>query len=212
MATAVSPRGGFTFIRSTPLGVATMVPSAQVWFYFFLHIGVILVVCAYYALSAAIAPQMTHRARLRFAKYPWLPALIGVAISLPWVIASILLLRAHLGPVKFTGAVIGSAWILCGLIGGDGMAQSVGLGSSGDQPSWIHSVRGGLFITLTWVLPLIGWLVMLPLTLATGIGCLILGLFPMRLNPSHANPIAPLVDPQMTQRGLAATNAPELLI
>ena len=62
------------------------------------------------------------------------------------------------------------------------------------------------------MLPLIGWLVMLPLTLATGIGCLILGLFPMRLNPSHANPIAPLVDPQMTQRGLAATNAPELLI
>ena len=157
-----------------------LTPSAQVWTWFFVHVGVIMVVCAYYTLSAAIAPGMTHRARLRFARHPWLPAIIGIALSLPWVIASIILLRANLGPVKFLGAVVGGAWILCGLIGGAGIAQQVGMGAANVQASWIHSIRGGLFITLTWVLPLIGWLVMLPLTLATGVGCLVLGVFPIR--------------------------------
>ena len=38
--------------------------------------------------------------------------------------------------------------------------------------------RGGLLLTLTWILPLVGWLIVLPLSLCTGVGCLILGLFP----------------------------------
>lgn len=152
--------------------------------FFFIHVGVILVVSAYYTLSAAIAPGLTSRSRMRFARSPWLPALIGIGLSLPWVAISLVLLQAPSGPIKFAGAVIGSAWILCGLIGGAGIAQQVGLGSSNEQASWIHSIRGGLFITLTWVLPFIGWLVMLPLTLATGIGCLILGLIPIRTAPA----------------------------
>jgi hypothetical protein len=166
--------------------------------FFFIHIGVILVVSAYYALSAAIAPGLTNRARVRFARSPWLPAVIGIGLSVPWVVVSLVLLQAPSGPIKFAGAVIGSAWILCGLVGGAGIAQQVGLGSAGGQASWVHSIRGGLFITLTWVLPFIGWLVMLPLTLATGIGCLILGFIPIRALPvpiaamASESPVAPL--------------------
>ena len=160
-----------------------MTPTALVYTYFFIHIGVILVVCAYYALSAAIAPNITYRARVRFARRPWLPALIGLGLSVPWVLASIVLMQLPFGPVKFLGAVIGSLWILCGLVGGAGIAQQVGRGTfdpNAGESSWVHSVRGGLFITLTWILPLIGWLGMLPLTLATGIGCLLLGFIPLR--------------------------------
>ena len=163
-----------------------MTPTAQIWMFFFIHIGVIIVVSAYYTLSAAIAPQMTLRARVRFMRHPWLPALIGLGLSIPWVVASIVLLRVNLGPIKFAGAVLGSLWILSGLVGGAGIAQRVGMASSNEPVSWIHSVRGGLFITLTWILPFIGWLIMLPLTLATGLGCLILGLFPLRAVPSAA--------------------------
>lgn len=172
-----------------------MTPSAQVWLIFFVHIGVILVATAYYAFSAALAPRITHRARLRFAQHPWLPVLIGLAISVPWVIIGLVLLANPIGPVKFAGAVLTSMWILFGLIGGAGIAQHIGRAIQRDAlaPStWTESIRGGLLLTLTWVLPLVGWFAMLPLTLATGIGCLVLGLFPLR-NESQRTEAAALV-------------------
>jgi hypothetical protein len=70
-------------------------------------------------------------------------------------------------------------WILAGLVGGAGIAQHVGRGRDGTA-EWLQTVRGGLFISLTWILPLVGWLGILPLTLATGVGCLVLGLFPVQ--------------------------------
>lgn len=166
-----------------------MTPSATVWTIFFIHIGVVLVATSYYAFSAALAPRITQRARIRFGQRPWLPLLIGVGVSLPWVIVAILALQQPVAGVKFVGAVALSIWILLGLIGGAGIAQHIGRApQSGDgsaASTWTDCIRGGLFITLTWVLPLVGWFAMLPLTLATGIGCLILGLFPMRNEPQR---------------------------
>lgn len=155
--------------------------SAVVYTILFLHIGVILVVTAYFGLGAALIPRITQRARIRFGRRPWLPMLIGVAISLPWVVASLVLLNLDAAAIKFAGAAIGCLWILLGLIGGAGIAQHVGSGgTAGAGPvTWVQTVRGALFISLTWVLPLVGWLVMLPLTLAAGIGCLVMGLVPL---------------------------------
>ena len=161
-----------------------MTPTAYVMMIVFLHLGVVLVVTSYYAFSAALAPRITHRARLRFAQRPWLPLVIGAGVSLPWVLIALVLLQQPVAGLKFIGAVALSTWVLLGLVGGAGVAQHIGRGmttSDAHAPSaWSDSIRGGLFITLTWVLPLVGWFAMLPLTLATGVGCLILGLFPMR--------------------------------
>ncbi|MHC4218560.1 MAG: hypothetical protein ACYSU7_08920 [Planctomycetota bacterium] len=161
-----------------------MTTSAVVYTFLFIHIGVILVVTAYFTLGAALAPRLTERGRARFARRPWLPTLIGLVVSGPWVFAAIACLNIEIGAVKFGGAVLGCLWILLGLIGGAGIAQHVGRGT-GDAPvSWIQTVRGGLFITLTWILPLVGWLVVLPLTLAAGVGCLLVGLVPLHA-PDH---------------------------
>ena len=156
-----------------------MTTSAAVYTFLFIHIGVILVVTAYYTVGAAVAPTLTSRARHRFAQRPWLPAIIGLVISVPWIVAVLVLLNQASGALKFIGATMGCIWILAGLIGGAGIAQHVGRGR-GDSAEWIQTVRGGLFITLTWILPLVGWLGILPLTLATGVGCLVLGLFPVQ--------------------------------
>jgi len=163
-----------------------MTPTAQVTAFLLIHLGVILVVTAYYTTSAAIAPRLTERARLRLARRPWLPVLIGLLVSGPWVLAALVLLSLPAGGAKFLGVVIGCLWIFCGLVGGGAIAQHVGRPAQaghGPDLSWLHSVRGGLLITLTWVLPFIGWMGMLPLTLASGVGCLITGLFPMAAAP-----------------------------
>jgi len=154
-----------------------MTTAAAINTWLFIHIGVILVVTAYYTLGASLAPQLTGRARAQFARRPWLPVLIGLALSLPWVIACIVLLRQDAGAAKFTGAALGCLWVLSGLIGGAGIAQHIGRTEAGGTALWLQTVRGGLFISLTWILPLVGWLLMLPLTLAAGLGCLVLGMF-----------------------------------
>lgn len=160
-----------------------MVTTATVYTFLFIHIGVILVATSYYVLGAAVAPTLTARGRRQFARRPWLPLLLGLFVSVPWVVAAIALLNAPVGAAKFAGAVIGCLWLLCALLGGAGVAQHVGRGVSDDPSGWQNSVRGGLFISLTWILPLVGWLGMLPLSLAAGLGCLILGFVPIKAAP-----------------------------
>ncbi len=160
-----------------------MTTHAVVYTWLFIHIGVILVVTSYFTLGAALAPALTNRARQQFAARPWLPIIIGLVISVPWMLAAIVLLQQAPAAAKFVGAVLGCLWILLGLIGGAGIAQHVGGGDNApDRVSWVQTFRGGLFICLTWVLPLVGWMVMLPLTMSAGIGCLVLGTFFGRSN------------------------------
>ena len=154
-----------------------MTTQAVVYTWLFVHIGVILVVTAYYTLGAAVMPSLTERGREHFARRPWLPIVVGLVISVPWVLFAIVMLQQAPAVAKFVGAAAGCLWVLSGLIGGAGIAQHVGRSGGGDSHTWVHTVRGGLFIVLTWILPLVGWLVMLPLTMAAGVGCLVLGLF-----------------------------------
>ncbi len=107
-----------------------MTTSAVVYTFLFVHIGLVLVVTAYYTLGATLAPVLTQRSRLRFARRPWLPIALGMAISLPWVVAALVLLSLTAAPLKFAGAALLGLWVLCGLIGGAGIAQHVGRGGS----------------------------------------------------------------------------------
>lgn len=183
-----------------------MTTSAVVYSFLFIHIGVILVATAYYTVGALLAPRLTQRARERFARRPWLPVVVGVALSVPWVAASLALLGAGAGPVKFVGAVLGCLWILIALFGGAGIAQHIGRGVVGGVGSddgirdgaqdgaWVQTFRGGLLLSLTWVLPLVGWLGMLPLTMAAGVGCFAIGLF---ASSAPKLPAAPPVSPRV---------------
>ncbi|MCA9286821.1 MAG: hypothetical protein KDA22_16470 [Phycisphaerales bacterium] len=152
-----------------------MITTAHVYTWLFIHLGVFLVAAAYYAVGAAVLPRLTARSEARFARRPWLPALVGVAVSVPWVVIGIALLPGG-GPKALVGAILLGLWMVAGLVGGAGMAQHIGrLGSA--PTGWCTVARGGLLIALTWALPIVGWVVMLPLSLATGLGCLVLGPF-----------------------------------
>lgn len=167
-----------------------MTTSAVVYALFFIHIGVILVVAAYYTLGASLAPRLTDRARTRFASRPWLPVLLGVLVSVPWVALAIVLLNASSGPLRFLGASLAALWVLMGLLGGAGIAQHIGR-VEGEAVKWTHAFRGGLLMVLTWALPIVGWLIMLPLSLAAGIGCLLMGLVPVRSSQASIPVVAP---------------------
>lgn len=155
-----------------------MLTTAQVWAILLIHLGIILVVTAYYTVTAALLPGLSKRAATRFGQRPWLAALVGVLISLPWVVVALGMMGRG-GPVAGIGSVIGLAWLFCGLIGGGGLALHIGRGGDARPPSQA-TIRGGLLITLSWMLPLIGWFFVLPLSIATGVGCLLLGMLPRK--------------------------------
>ena len=169
-----------------------MTTTAVVYTFLFIHIGVILVVASYYTFGASLAPQMTERGRIRFARRPWLPIVIGTLVSVPWVVIALVALNMPSGAVKFAGAALGSLWILSGLLGGASIAQHIGR-VDGQSPTWSQTFRGGLLIVLTWILPIVGWLVMLPMTLCAGVGCLLLGILPMRSQPSMPGADVPTI-------------------
>lgn len=163
-----------------------MTTSAAIQMYLFIHLGVILVVTAYYTVSAALAPQLAERSRTRFAQHPWSTLFIGLAVSIPWVVVAMVTLNASNGLAKFVGGILLALWILAALVGGAGVAQHIGANASSNSNDWTQTVRGGLLMTLTWVLPVVGWFGMLPLTLITGVGCLTKDVFAKTPQPTES--------------------------
>ncbi|MFO0873937.1 MAG: hypothetical protein U0575_08205 [Phycisphaerales bacterium] len=149
-----------------------MITTAHVYTTLFIHLGVILVVTAYYTVGAAMLPSLTRGSAERMAQRPLRVALVGLAISAPWMAAAIALMALG-GPLGLAGVIMALLWVLVGLVGGAGIAEHVGR-FGGDATGWRCVARGGFFVALTWVMPLIGWFVVLPATLAAGIGCVAL--------------------------------------
>lgn len=159
-----------------------MLTLQQVYAVLFLHLGVILVMTAYFVVARMIFPTIVTRGQQRFARRAWLPAIIGIGLSIPWVVISLILMQQGqvAPPLPVIGILIGSAWLLVGFVGTASLAGYIGRGADDDVSPWKATMRGGAALTLTWALPFIGWFFILPLTLSIGVGCAVLGLFPMR--------------------------------
>lgn len=161
-----------------------MITSAHVYAFLFIHLGVILVATAYYTMGAALLPGLTARAAERFATSPVRILLVGLAVSIPWVIVALILLSRG-GPIGLLGGIMASTWLLAGLLGGAGIAEHVGRAGESAH-SWRTTARGGLIIALTWALPIVGWIIVLPATIAAGVGCVLLGGRPAAAPPPPA--------------------------
>lgn len=159
-----------------------MLTSQQVYAVLFVHLGVLAVVTSSFVVARMLLPNLLTRARVRLAQRLWLPVVIGVLVSIPWMVLSIGLIQAGQAapPLGGIGAIIGLLWLSMGLIGGGALAEHIGRSATGADDPWRATVRGGAAVVLTWMLPVIGWFFLLPLTLAVGVGCFIVGLFPMR--------------------------------
>lgn len=159
-----------------------MLTLQQVYAVLFLHLGVILVMTAYFVVARMVFPTIVSRGQQRFARRAWLPAIIGIGLSIPWVLISVVLMQQGqvAPPLPVIGILFGGAWLLVAFVGAASLAGYIGRGSNDDVTPWKATMRGGVALTLTWALPFIGWMFILPLTLSIGVGCAVLGLFPLR--------------------------------
>ena len=148
---------------------------ADVFTVTFLILGMLITLPALWLLMRALFPAAVERSRARIATTPVRCFLAGL---LPAVLA--LALMAQPSPAgKGLGVVLFLVLVLVSGIGLAGFSTIVGerLPSTADEGRpWRAMVRGAVCLELAFLLPLLGWLGILPIVLVTGLGAAMLAL------------------------------------
>jgi hypothetical protein len=146
---------------------------ADILMWFLLVIGIYIVFNSYWLASQGLFPDFVDRCRQRIRTAPFRHFLLGLALTVPLAGGGIALLNAPSPALKFSGAVLLIMLILSGLAGSSGLAAQIGAGlaSPADQSqAWRRVLRGGIVLGLTFILPVAGWFLILPVSLIMGCG------------------------------------------
>jgi len=165
---------------------------ANILFWFLMIAGASLALNAYWLAAVALFRPAVERARLTYATRPVAATLTGLVAFVPVALVFFVFAKAagHPGVKIVTGALLMVPLVLA-LIGSAGLADKIGAGLSSPvdevQP-WRRVLRGGAVLALLFVVPLLGWFAMLPLTLASGLGALLLPLRGVHIPKHDAGP------------------------
>ena len=144
-----------------------------------LILGAMLIFQAYWLAGAGLFPRLVGQARDRY-KTPIRTTLIGLAVVVPTFFIGIFwLANKDNNIVKIIGIVIGIVPLMLGAIGSAGLCQLIGLGlpAPGDQSqNWRRVWRGGWVLNFCYLLPYIGWFVILPWGIISGCGAFVTSL------------------------------------
>jgi hypothetical protein len=150
---------------------------ADILFWFLMVAGAYLALNAYWLAAVALFRPAVERARLTYATRPVAATLAGLLALVPVALVfGVFAKAAHPGVKLVTGALLMVPLVLA-LIGSAGLADKIGAGLAAPvdaaQP-WRRVLRGGAVLALLFVVPLLGWFAVFPLTLASGLGALLL--------------------------------------
>lgn len=150
---------------------------ADILFWFLVVLGAYLALNAYWLAAVALFRPAVERAHRTYATRPVAATLVGLVALVP--VAGVLAVfskAAHPGVKLLAGAALLVPLVLA-LIGSAGLADRIGTGLAmpldAAQP-WRTVLRGGAVLALLFVVPVLGWFALLPLTLASGLGVLLL--------------------------------------
>ena len=147
---------------------------ADVWKIVFLILGTQAVMVSYWLLAAALFPEALRRSRVAYDERAGRLTITGVVTVLPTFLIGAALLQQGPHPLlKLLGALLVSAPVALGLAGSAGLCDRIGAGLPGEADMrlpWRRVLRGGIVLSFAFVLPVIGWFLLLPWTLVTGAG------------------------------------------
>jgi hypothetical protein len=163
---------------------------ADVFKYLLLVVGTLIVFVSYWLLAISLFPAMVERSRVAYGHRPIRLTIIGALAALPLLtIGAGLMNGAPNAVLKIVGAALASLPILLGLLGSAGLSERIahGLMHADDaRTPWRRSLRGGLVLSFTFLLPIIGWFIVLPATLLSGLGVMLTAGRTPRGNRPHA--------------------------
>ncbi|MDZ4860738.1 MAG: hypothetical protein SGI88_17320 [Candidatus Hydrogenedentes bacterium] len=155
---------------------------ADVFKILFIILGTLITLVSYWLLFEALFKKMVKQASIEYEQHPLRATFVGLVSGAPLFGISLALLNSAAG-LKFVGVVLLSVVLLVGLVGSAGLARLVGarLASATDASfPWRRVLRGGIVLSITFVLPIVGWFIVLPLTLASGFGAVVVSRWTQR--------------------------------
>jgi hypothetical protein len=150
---------------------------ADILFWFLMIAGAYLALNAYWLAAVALFRPLVERARLTYATRPVAATLAGLVALVPVALVFVVFAKAAHPGVKLVSGALVMVPLVLALVGSAGLADKIGAGLAAPvdaaQP-WRRVLRGGAVLGLLFVVPLLGWFAVLPLTLASGLGALFL--------------------------------------
>lgn len=151
-------------------------------------VGLVLVLPAVWLLFGALWPGLVGRGQARIPAVPLKTFFVGLGVA-ALMTAVVLGLAALNVPVLALVAFAGSlGWSFVGVAA---LARHLGtrLSTTADAP-WRASLRGGVVLALSFLVPFLGWILVFPVALVLGCGATALGL--RRPSPPLPAPAAPV--------------------
>ncbi|MDA1276221.1 MAG: hypothetical protein O2960_19575 [Verrucomicrobia bacterium] len=180
---------------------------ADVITWFLLIVGIILVLNSYWLASVALWPRCVAACAAKYC-HPWRITLTGLGLSIPCVIIVALLRRTNHPAIIAISVVLLGTLVILGLVGSSGLARKIGQGlvsPTEEAQPWRQVLRGGLVFAVMMLLPFVGWFVVLPWALFSGLGAMTLVWFEFRRSAKHNSataspdiahdPDAPMAEP-----------------
>ncbi|MBC8001157.1 MAG: hypothetical protein H7X97_01100 [Opitutaceae bacterium] len=174
---------------------------ADILKFFLLIVGLLTVYVSYWLVAQALFPALVERARRHYGK-PVKITLIGLAAAIPPIVGGVAIASLPNPALKLVGISIMVIPAMLGLIGSAGFISRIGAGlpsPADDQQPWRRVLRGGILFALTFLLPVVGWIVLPIWALVSGFGAFILSVregaesssksaAPISMAPTHLTP------------------------
>ncbi len=147
---------------------------ADVFKIVFLVLGTLMVFVSYWLAATALFPRAVSSARAQYDRHAFRITLVGALVGAPlFGVGFAMVAQAPTPLLKLGGGLLLAVPILLGLLGSAGLSERIGVGmpSLGDEHQpWRRVMRGGVVLSLTFLLPVIGWFLVLPWTVISGFG------------------------------------------
>jgi hypothetical protein len=146
---------------------------------FFVILGMMLALPGLWLLCRGLWPEAVAATADRCRKGLWSSFLAGLPITAVMILMTVILFNV-LGPVgKIAGLGVVCLYMLQAHTGVAGLATAIGrrLATPHDEKrAWRSTLRGGVVLELAYLLPILGWFVILPASIIIGSGAANLGL------------------------------------
>lgn len=135
----------------------------------FLFVGLFLALPSYWLLARSLWPRLHEGTARAYREIPVRTGFVGLGATLAMVAVGAVLgkVAPALG-LFFAGGCLGLA-----LAGAGGLATRIGEGlraPADDGRDWRLTLKGGVSLELAFLIPVLGWFLILPIALVSGVG------------------------------------------
>jgi len=159
-----------------------------------LVLAVLLALTAYFLFARALFPGLVLRAERAWIERPFMSFVLGIPIAIVLTLLSVGLVKAPNPALRVLGMLSSALSLGFTFAGTAGLAARIGRGlqsPSDEGREWSRLLRGGLVLELSMLFPILGWFLIVPISVIGGAGAATLALFGRKNTaPSTTPPFA----------------------